>query len=189
MAKNDDNQEHEQLTEEQRITALEEKVGTNKHVLIGIALFLIVIISVSITIFTMAALGEEEPVAIESITLLQEQLATLQETVGRQSAKIKSLSRKFPNLEEQLENNSNVKLQSIILEQEKGHQEFLDALRSGMYDLAHMVPGSRTWLDVYNEKVDKADAHSKSREKDLKKLKLSTVNKNEEDDDPFFDGF
>jgi hypothetical protein len=41
----------------------------------------------------------------------------------------------------------------------------------GMFDLAKMVQGSRTWLDVYNEQLDDAKDLSKLREENLKGLK------------------
>jgi len=188
MAQKEDIQEHEPLTEEQRITALEDKVGTNKFVLLAIALFLIVTISVSITAFSMASFGDKDAaIDPEIVTALQGQVEqlTLQLEAAQDNGQI--LKKQLVLLQEQVSSSSNNKLQTIILEQEKGHQEFLDALRSGMYDLAHMVPGSRTWLDVYSEKIEKAEAHSKTREKTLQSLKDQATNNN--DEDPFSDGF
>jgi len=188
MAQKEDIQEHEPLTEEQRITALEDKVGTNKFVLLAIALFLIVTISVSITAFSMASFGDKEAaVDPEIVTELQGQVEQLKLQFETEQSNSQKLKKQLILLQEQVSSSSNNKLQTIIIEQEKGHQEFLDALRSGMYDLAHMVPGSRTWLDVYNDKIDKAEAHSKTREKTLKSLKSQASGSDEED--PFFDGF
>lgn len=181
MAKQEE-AEHEPLTEEQRITALEERVGTNKIVLLVIALLLIVIISVSITLMTLSALGDdEEPVDATVFAELQAQIEKLQSSKEAQDKYIHALKKRQLLFQEQIESTSNLKLLTIVREQEQAHQEFLDALRSGMYDLAHMLPGSRTWLEVYGEKVDLAEAHSKSREKELKKL--STTRGSDDDDD------
>ncbi len=43
-----------------------------------------------------------------------------------------------------------------LLGQEQSYQQSLAALKNGMRDLADMVPGSRSWLDDYNEEIDKA---------------------------------
>ena len=69
MAKKQDSAEHEPLTEEQRITALEDKVGTNKIVLISLALFLIVAVSVSAT-FLLVSMMSTDDTAVESETVI-----------------------------------------------------------------------------------------------------------------------
>jgi len=171
MAKKEEAEEHEPLTEEQRITALEQKVGTNKLVLFSMALFLIIIISVSITIFIITSMNKkEEGVKPEVVTALETEVTSLKEQLTAQTTQLKKSIKNITLLEEQVASSSNKKLKDIIIEQEQSHQEFFDAVRTGMYDLAHMLPGSRTWLDVYNEKLDKADFHSKGRVLELKKL-------------------
>ena len=182
MAKKDE-VENEPLTEKQRITALEESVGTNKIVLLIVALLLIVIISVSITVITITVFGdeEEESVNLEVVEELQLQISELTSQNEAQTQQIKSLKKILPVIQDQLGNTSNLKLLNVVMEQEKGNQEFLEALRTGMYDLAHMLPGSRTWLEVYGEKVDLAEAHSKDREKDLKRILIQSDSQDEED--------
>ena len=70
-----------------------------------------------------------------------------------------------------------------MLEQEQDFQKFLTALQSGTYDLAHMVPGSRTWLDQYSDQINNSIKHSKARTQSLKDLNSSkALNK----EDPFF---
>jgi len=186
MAKKENAEEHEPLTEEQRITALEQKVGTNKVVLIGMALFLIVIITVSVTIFSLTSFKDVAVVTPEEFLTLQEEVNALKELIEEQNSKLQKTKSGLELFEVQLANSSNKTLQGIILNQEKGHQEFLSALRSGMYDLAHMLPGSRTWLDVYTDKVDKADMNSQAREKDIKQLLNNEPNESDDDEDGFF---
>lgn len=182
MAKSD-NTESEPLTEEQRITALEERVGTNKIVLLVIALILIVVISVSITVITISAMSddEEDPAELESITELQQQVSDLNQQNELLTEQVKSLKKRLPVIQDQLSNTSNLKILTVVMEQEKGNQEFLDTLRTGMYDLAHMLPGSRTWLEVYGEKIDYAEAHSKKREADLKRILKQSESSDEDD--------
>jgi hypothetical protein len=194
MAKKDDNTEHEPLTEEQRITALEEKVGTNKLVLIGIALFLIIVVSVSSTIFIISIFGEDEDAAANSQTIsaLQTRLVELEKTLENFKLQNVELRAEVSGLRDKVTNSSNLKLQQLMIEQEQGNQVFIDALRTGMYDLAHMIPGSRTWLEVYGEKLDIAERHSKDREKALVNLQKGMVSakpKTKVQEDPFEDGF
>jgi rubrerythrin len=189
MAKKEDTAEHEPLTEEQRITALEEKVGTNKIVLISMALFLIVAVSVSATFLVVSIFTSEEAVGdSESLIALQTKVTELENAIEAMKKVTKSSRNELLVLKEKVTNSSNQTLQQILLEQERGHQTFLETLRSGMYDLAHMLPGSRTWLEVYSEKVDKAEIYSKDREKTLLKLQKGSAAK-EADDDPFAEGF
>lgn len=193
MAKKDDNTEHEPLTEEQRITALEEKVGTNKIVLISIALFLIIIVSVSSTVFIVSMFGEDEDATASS-----EMVAALEAKIVEQEKVLENIKKltkenraELSALKDKVATSSNRKLQELMIEQERGHQMFLDTLRTGMYDLAHMIPGSRTWLEVYGEKVDSAERHSKEREKELLNLQKGIINKAKTtiQEDPFEDGF
>jgi len=186
MAKKEETEANEPLTEEQRISALEQKVGNNKLVLFGLALFLIIIISVSITIFIITSMNKKEDgVKPETITALETEVTSLKEQLTNQTLQLKKSTKSITLLEEQITSSSNKKLKDIIIEQEQSHQEFFNAVRTGMYDLAHMLPGSRTWLDVYNEKLDEADAHSKSRVLELKKLD----GKNPEQSDAEFSDF
>lgn len=190
MTKKDDNIEHEPLTEEQRITALEDKVGTNKIVLISMALFLIVAVSVSATFLVVSLLGKgDTSVESKTVIALQDRVTELEKTIVQSTKANKASLIEMQALKKQLASSSNLTLQQIILDQERGHQTFLETLRSGMYDLAHMLPGSRTWLEVYGEKVDSAEKDSKNREKALLKLKSGAASAQESTEDPFSEGF
>jgi hypothetical protein len=176
MAKKDDNVEHEPLTEEQRITVLEDKVGSNKIILLSIAIFLLVAVSVTSTFFVVSLFAEDETAGdSETVITLQAKVSELEKTLEELKKFTTASKREFSLLKEKVANSSNLKLQQIILEQERANQTFLETLRSGMYDLAHMLPGSRTWLEVYGEKVDKAEMYSKDREKALLNLQKGVV--------------
>jgi hypothetical protein len=60
--------------------------------------------------------------------------------------------------------------QKVMVEQEQSYQQFLATLKVGMYDLAKMIQGSRTWLDIYSERIEAAQSMSSNREKELNKL-------------------
>lgn len=188
--KEEDKTEQEPLTEEQRISALEAKVGTNKIVLLGMALFLIVAVSVSSTFFIVSLFSEEKTEGeSETVIALQTKITELEKNLETLQKTSKTARNELALLKEKVANSGNLKLQQIIIEQEKGHQTFLDALRSGMYDLAHMLPGSRTWLEVYGEKVDKAEMLSKDREKALINIQKGKASEVQAQEDPFAEGF
>ncbi len=192
MAKKDDKAEHEPLTEEQRITALEEKVGNNKIVLIAMALLLVVLVSVSSTVFVVSMMNDDQSVASnESVAALDAKLAELAKTLENIKKVTKENRADLALLKDQVATSSNKRLQQILIEQERGHQLFLETLRTGMYDLAHMIPGSRTWLEVYGEKINSAERFSKEREKELTNLQKGIVDKVKSvvQEDPFEDGF
>ena len=193
MAKKEDSTEHEPLTEEQRITALEEKVGTNKIVLISIALFLIIVVSVSSTVFVVSILGndQEAGASSEMVTALETKIVEQEKVLENIRKLTKENRAELAALKDKVATSSNQKLQELMIEQERGQQLFLDTLRTGMYDLAHMIPGSRTWLEVYGDKVDSAERFSKEREKELLNLQKGIINKTKSmiQEDPFEDGF
>jgi len=182
-AKKEAPEANEPLTEEQRIAQLEKKVGNNKLFLFGIALFLIIIISVIVTVFAVLNLkGTKEP-NNESFTALQTEFNGLKQQLVSLDAKLDKLSVSLPGLKNQLANTQNTVLKQVMLEQEQGFQKFLMALQSGTYDLAHMVPGSRTWLDQYSEQINRSITHSKARTNALNHLNSNAaINK----EDPFF---
>jgi len=171
------------LTEEQRITQLEKKVGNNKLFLFGIALFLVIIISMIVTAFAILNFKGPENSNNEAVTALQTEVLSLKQQLDSLDAKLDKVAVTLPDLKSQLANTQNTVLKKVMLEQEQGFQKFLSALQSGTYDLAHMVPGSRTWLDQYSEQINSSITHSKGRVKSLKSLNSNAaINK----EDPFF---
>lgn len=154
----------EELSDEQRISLLEGKVGKNRTVITIVALTMIVILSVSLTVLLLKLLRVDEPYV--SSTHFEEQkmvILALQEDLKEQKETIASMSLTYQQSEA-------ATFQQTLIEQEQSYQDFLSALKLGMFDLAKMVQGSRTWLDVYNDKLDDAQNLSELREKKLKRL-------------------
>lgn len=54
-----------------------------------------------------------------------------------------------------------------LIGQERNYQESLAALKLGMRDLAGMIAGSRSWLEDYQEALDKPLNESRARVKEL----------------------
>lgn len=154
----------EELSDEQRISLLEGKVGKNRTVITIVALTMIVILSVSLTVLLLKLLRVDEPYV--SSTNFEEQkmvILALQEDLKEQKETIAAMSLTYQQSEA-------ATFQQTLIEQEQSYQDFLSALKLGMFDLAKMVQGSRTWLDVYNDKLDDAQNLSELREKKLKRL-------------------
>lgn len=173
----------EALTEEQRIAQLEKKVGNNKLFLFGIALFLVIIISMIVTAFAILNFKGPKDANNEALTALKMEIIDLKQELTRFDVQLDKLALSLPALKNQLANTQNTVLKNVMLKQEQGFQNFLSALQSGTYDLAHMVPGSRTWLDQYSEEINSSITHSKDRVKSLKSLNSNAaINK----EDPFF---
>jgi anionic cell wall polymer biosynthesis LytR-Cps2A-Psr (LCP) family protein len=180
----EDKQAEVTLTPEQRLDALEGKVGKNRIVLMSIALILIVTLSASITAFMMHYFGGVS--ANSGSSNNTETIQTLEgqaELLEQYDIRLAELSSQLKTLDNKIENSSNATIQRILVEQEQAKQKFMDTVRSSIYDLAHMVPGSRSWLELYSEQLDEAMVKSQQREKALKELQTSEPVANK---DPFF---
>ena len=168
--------EHDDLSEEQRISLLEKSVTTNKVVLLILALILIVGISVTLTVMIISGMSDEESlVGQEAFVQVQQELTQLNQQIVEQQATITKLEKDYTGLQGLLENSSAPTFQKVLLQQEASYQNFIKSMKSGMYDLAHMVPGSRTWLELYNEQMNTAMQLSQNRERELKRLQTGEV--------------
>jgi hypothetical protein len=157
--------ETEQLSDEQRISLLEGKVGKNRTVILIVAITMVVILSVSFTLLLLKLLRVDEPY-VSNIKFEEQKMViqALRTELDKQASALSGLSLTY-------QQSQVAAFQQTMIEQEQSYQEFLSTLKLGMFDLAKMVQGSRTWLDVYNEKLDDAKDLSKQREKNLKRLK------------------
>jgi len=186
MASSENTEEQEPLSPEQRLDVLEKKVGSNKLILLGLAVFLIIVISVSVTVVALGVSGGETESAgdTEQLALVQTEIEQLKEQLLSLGAKQAEVSAALQLQEVKLANSGNKVLQATMIEQEASYQTFLSGLRSAIYDLAHMVPGSRAWFELYSDQVDSSIAHSQKRVEKLEKIETS-----EEKVDTFFEDF
>ena len=176
MVDRGESDEHDELSGEQRISLLEKSVTTNKVVLLILALTLIVAISVTLTVMIISNMSEEESLAgQDAFVQVQQELTLLNQQIEAQKSTIHKLEQDYTALKVLLENSSAPTFQKILLQQEKNYQNFIKSMKSGMYDLAHMVPGSRTWLELYNEQMNKAIKSSQNRERELKRLQTGEI--------------
>ena len=171
MAEKDRAEEQDELSEEQRISMLEKSVTANKVVLLILALTLIVAISVTLTTMIISGMSEDSTLGEqEDFILIQQELTALKVQVAAQQATISKTEKAYSDLKGLLNNSSAPTFQRVLLQQEKSYQEFIKSMKSGMYDLAHMVPGSRTWLELYTEQMNTVISLSQQRERELKRL-------------------
>lgn len=169
------------LSPEQRIELLEQKVGKNRVGLMFVALILVVVLSASITAFIMMSFGgggEDE--SAEDFTQKFRAHAELLESYDLRIAELNS---KLSAMDGRISNNANAVIQAILIEQEQAKQEFMTVTKSAIYDLAHMVPGSRSWLELYTEQLNEAIGKSQARSE---RLKLLPVSEEPMSKDPFF---
>ncbi|RMF19884.1 MAG: hypothetical protein D6758_00825 [Gammaproteobacteria bacterium] len=167
-----DQEEDQTLSEVQRIQMLEKSMSLNRIILLFLAILAIVSLSVSITWVLLSATGEDPtPRLQEQISALQEENAALKADLAALKDQIEPVSSELAKLRGLVQNSSAPAFQALLIEQEKSIQEFLKALKTGMYDLARMVPGSRTWLDIYGQQMDNALRQSIGRMRQLQRLK------------------
>ncbi|UTW07519.1 hypothetical protein [Pseudomonas benzenivorans] len=158
-------------SDEQRLERLEKGRRVDRIVLIGLALMLVVVLA---SWSTATLLRETSPGAdaqqLQDLQnqqlLLEKKLAALEQQnnqlVAAQGSKTLSTA---PVV------NSPDAIQQVaktLIGQEQSYQKSLAALKTGMGELAGMIPGSRSWLDYYNEILDKPLAESRARAEELK---------------------
>lgn len=147
----------EGMNEEQRIARLERKVGHNRLVLTIVALILVVGLSVSITIGILKALQADVAYAT------QKEFEALQEKNAALLVRIEASEKALEQLNENYQNGDAARILKVLRQQEISYREFLQIMKTGMVDLAKMVPGSRTWLDIYHDQIDEVVEDSQQR--------------------------
>lgn len=131
---------------------------------------------------TQAALASRASVELlqKEVAALQLQISPLQQQLKDQQKLILMLSQQQRQPATQDEppqaadtrerDQENVRmLARTLIGQERNYQQTLVALKEGMRELAGMTPGSRSWLDYYEESLAKPMADSQARIKALEK--------------------
>lgn len=149
-----------------RLAALEKSVRLNRLLLIGLALLVGGLLIGGLTLSLLNHFGQAREVADlgvlqGQVSNLEQQLATLQAKVAQQDEEqASSLAQLFRPSEDP---SSAGQVARTLVGQEEGFQEVVATLKVGMRDLAAMLPGSRSWLEQYNESLDQALKVSKAR--------------------------
>lgn len=182
--KSEDKENETPLTPEQRLEIIESKVGKNRIILWSVALFLVILISASVTAFMIFSFGAQPSAPVqESGDSSTQTLEGQAELLEQYDIRLAELSSQLKVYDVKIQNNANSTIQKILIEQEQAKQEFMETVRASIYDLAHMVPGSRSWLALYSEQLDAATAKSQRR---VQRLKLLNSTQPVGENDPFF---
>lgn len=171
MAKNDQEAPEEQaLSEEQRIAILEKMVRLHRWLVFSICLLIIVALSVFITFSVVSATAPDAKLFTpQNFRQLQQRVAKLEQQNRDQQTRLKNLHQDLVTLEHSPGGTEATKLmRRTLIGQDQSFQQFIKAMQSGMHDLANMIPGSRTWLDVYEDALGKVAKESDARLKRLK---------------------
>lgn len=177
MAGREESTEDQSVSEVQRLNIVEKSVKLDRILLLLLALLIMLTLAVTITIAILSSVsgsGNESASAAELIDLqakVQELRNDLQET----KLELAALQSEIPTLKATLHNSSAPAFQKLLLDQEESYQAFIKGVKEGMYDLARMVPGSRTWLELYTEKMDLATQQSIERQRNLQRLATGEV--------------
>lgn len=174
----------EVLSDEQRLTLLEKRATRDRFMLWGVSGVLLLVLLVWLTTGLMRLFSNDEALTPSSpeIQALQKQAAGFEEQLARielqlaqQNTRIVTLSAAQSSVSASPSapvasgerSDTLQQVARLMISQEQTFQGSLTALKTGMRDLAAMIPGSRSWLEYYNESLDKPLAESQARVKQL----------------------
>lgn len=161
-----------------RIQRVEASLQTQKHLMIAIAAILLILLS---SLITGAALLKERlsgPAVMKTADngtsveteALRMRLAKLEQRFHESKNERAELVAALEQLQV-IEQTAQVDQMNRVLQaQERAWRKFIQNLKDGMFDLSRMVAGSRTWLDEYKQRLDRAIEESKARETQLQGL-------------------
>jgi hypothetical protein len=180
----------ELLTDQQRIEKLEKAAKLNRLLIFGLAgALLLTLLSWLLVALLSSSTAEEDQAQLASqasVEALQKELGALQLQIAPLQQQIKDQQKLIllqaqqqmapPSdeaataapTESRAQDHESVRMIArTLIGQEHNYQHTLNALKEGMRELANMTPGSRSWLDFYEESLTKPMADSQARIKAL----------------------
>ena len=149
------------LDDGQRLSLLERTVSLNRKVVILLLVVAVCGLSVLSTVGIVSLFSDDVEYATKAeVELIRGENAVLK-------MQIEAYEESLGQYQDILGNSDAAAFKTLILNQEQSYQQHLTALKQGMRDLAKMLPGSRTWLEMYDEKMDLALAQSAARVQEL----------------------
>lgn len=110
---------------------------------------------------------------------LSDQVAALEERMAFYERELNTLTSKVDELEAEQQAAAQASIPPVLAErlinQEESLQRFISALKEGMQELSHMVPGSREWLELYRERLDAVIEESEDRAQDMQEWETNTA--------------
>ncbi len=153
----DRGEETPSLTPEQRIAKLEK--GRTLSLVLIVVLAVLSIVELAGLGYLMMAPDDQRPGQnVTRITSIEESVRELQ-TAQSQAQQLvlqsQLLQAKLDQVLTEADINNFANLRKILSDQERSYSNFIRTLQQGMYEISHMVRGSRTWYEVYKEDLDK----------------------------------
>ncbi len=162
-------EDENELSESQRLSILEETVTTNRRLLIAVLMMALIVVSVTVTMAVVRLLAPDVTyVDTRTFARVEQEVTVLKEAAI-------AWEQKAADMKVILDSSHATAFKAMMLEQEQSYQLHLNALKEGMRDLARMVPGSRTWLEEYEEQMNTAIEQSKARMTQLSRLQTSEL--------------
>lgn len=152
------------LDDGQRLSLLERTVSLNRKVVILLLVVAVCGLSALSTFGIVSLLSDDIEYATKAeVELIRGENALLK-------MQIEAYEESLGQYQEILGSSDAGAFKAILLSQEQSYQQHLTALKQGMRDLAKMLPGSRTWLEMYDEQMDAALVQSELRIQQLMKV-------------------
>lgn len=180
MAKEKEAEEQPELSDADRLQRLETSSRFQKLLLIILGALCIILLSAVITGTIVLQQGMEKSAQPEEPALtddageaspdLRKRLAAIEAAQDRNAARMDEIQEATSRLQIVERTGQVDKMAEILRQQERDYRELMVNLKAGMHDLSRMVPGSRTWLEEYNERIDRGLASSREREKRLREI-------------------
>lgn len=179
MAHSNESEVHE--APEEHLARVEKTVAMNRLLLIVVAGLILTMLASWLTLGIVSFVSDdEEASAAPEIALLGQQLAQLEQRLQQQQMLLDQQQTQLQAQTALLEQMAapaplsgdpelRQQLARSLIGQEQGLQQTLLGLKSGMHDLAGMIAGSRSWLEHYQEALNKPLAESRARVEELRR--------------------
>lgn len=155
---------------------LKAKLKRRQLLLLALAVTCVLALAIASSTLGMLLSDNKEQAAVEQAELehkqqLAEQMAFFTSQVEALLARSEELGTALTDLSEQVaiidvsdQRNVTIRVQRILIRQEKDYRNFLTTLENGLYNFHMMVPHSRGWWDDYKQDLLETVELSKARE-------------------------
>jgi hypothetical protein len=162
------------LSEDERLQLLTKAGQRNRLFILALAGVLgsLMLVSSGLNLYSLFSAADEPRIqALEQqVRQLEQQLVVQQGALSHQEALLASQqASQLSGLFARAENPDSIaEVSKVLQDQERDYQQVMQGLKTGMRDLANMLPGSRSWLAYYNEVIDRAQLSSRKRSEDIR---------------------
>ncbi|MDT8429132.1 MAG: hypothetical protein RQ757_10245 [Pseudomonadales bacterium] len=120
---------------------------------------------------TEISLLEQSAEHAQQLLTLQSQLPPLVSAVSQSSTRINTLVQQVSAIDINDPDNAILRIQRILIRQERDYRDFLTSLEVGMNDLQMMIPHSSGWWESFQERFEESISLSQARENYLINLR------------------